>query len=58
MPRGIIVGLIPILVCRVHGERPGGPSEFYFFIACTEVNTYLEMKYFLKSDDCFMNDQK
>ena len=28
---------------------------FSFFIVCTEVNTYLAMKYFLKTDDSFMN---
>ena len=27
----------------------------FFFIACTEVNAYLAMKYFLKTDDAFMN---
>ena len=26
-----------------------------FFIACTEVNAYLEMEYFLKKDYTFMN---
>ena len=28
--------------------------SFYFFIACTEMNTYLVIKYFLKTDDNFM----
>ena len=28
---------------------------FAFFIACTEVNEYLAMKYFLKTDDTFIN---
>ena len=28
---------------------------FAFFIARTEVNAYLAMKYFLKTDDTFMN---
>ena len=28
---------------------------FSFFKACTEVNVYLAMKYFLKMDDTFMN---
>ena len=28
---------------------------FAFFVACTEVNSYLAMKYFLKTDDKFMN---
>ena len=27
---------------------------FHFFIACTEVNEYLAMKYLLKTDDIFM----
>ena len=27
---------------------------FDFFIACTEVNSYLEMKYFLKTDETLM----
>ena len=27
---------------------------FAFFISCTEVNAYLAMKYFLKTDDKFM----
>ena len=29
-----------------------------FFVACTEVNAYLEMKYFLKNDETFMNFRK
>ena len=29
-----------------------------FFIACTEVNAYMAMKYFLKMDDKFMNFRK
>ena len=28
--------------------------SFSFFIACTEVNAYLAMKYFFKTDDKFM----
>ena len=28
---------------------------FSFVIACTEVNVYLEIRYFLKNDDNFMN---
>ena len=28
---------------------------FAFFIACTEVNAYLAMKYFLKTDDKYMD---
>ena len=28
---------------------------FCFFIACTEVNAYLAMKYILKTDDKFMD---
>ena len=28
---------------------------FAFFIACTEVNAYLAMKYILKTDDKFMD---
>ena len=31
---------------------------FSLFIACTEVNAYLAMKYFLKTDDTSMNFQK
>ena len=31
---------------------------FSFFIPCTEVNAYLEMKYFLKTDDKFMDFRK
>ena len=31
---------------------------FAFFIACTEVNAYLAMKYFFKTDDKFMDFQK
>ena len=31
---------------------------FAFFIACTEVNAYLAMKYFLKRDDKFMDFQR
>ena len=25
-----MTGINPKLVCRVHGERPDGPSEFFF----------------------------
>ena len=32
--------------------------SFCFFIVCTEVNAYLDMKYFLKTDDSFMNFRK
>ena len=47
------------LVWRVNGEQPSGPSEFlFFFIAFTEVNVYLAMKYFLKTDDKFMDFRK
>ena len=28
---------------------------FAFFVACTEVDAYLAMKYFLKTDETFMN---
>ena len=28
--------------------------SFLFFISCTEVNTYLEMKYLLNMDDDFI----
>ena len=31
---------------------------FDFSIACTEVNAYLAMKYFLKTDDKFMDFRK
>ena len=31
------------------------PQFFSFLIACTEVNVYLAMKYFLKTDDTFTN---
>ena len=31
---------------------------FAFFIECTEVNAYLAMKYFLKTDDKFMDFRK
>ena len=31
---------------------------FTFFVACTEVNAYLVMKYFLKTDDKFMDFRK
>ena len=31
---------------------------FAFFIACTEVNVYLAMKYFLKMDDSFIDFQE
>ena len=31
---------------------------FAFFVAFTEVNAYLAMKYFLKTDDKFMGFQK
>ena len=50
--------LNPKLVWREHGKRPGGPSEFSFFIACTEMNAYLAMKYLLKMDDNFMKFSK
>ena len=30
-------------------------QSFSYFIACTEVNTYMGMKYFLSTDDSFMN---
>ena len=50
------MGKNPNLVWRVNGEQPGGPSEFLlFFIACTEVNAYMDMKYFLNTDDKFMD---
>ena len=49
-----MAGLNPNLVWRVYGERPGGPFEF-FFVACTEVNAYMAMKYLLKRDDKFMD---
>ena len=48
--------LNPNFFCRVHGEQPGSPYEFS--IACTEVNVYLEMKYFLNMDDKFMDFRK
>ena len=32
--------------------------SFYFFITCTEVNTYLAMEYFRKTDETFMNFKK
>ena len=33
-----------------------GPIQvFAFFISCTEVSAYLGMKYFLKTDDKFMD---
>ena len=46
-------GLCQKMVWRVHGEPPCGLYEF-FFVACTEVNSYLVMKYLLKIDDSFM----
>ena len=55
---GLMTGLSPKLVWRVHGGPPSGQPNFYFFIACTEVNAYLSMKYFLKTDDSFMNFRK
>ena len=33
-------------------------SSFSFFVECAEVDAYLAMKYFLKTDDIFMNFQK
>ena len=45
------------LVLRVNGEQPSVPSKFCFFIACTEVNAYLAIKYFLNTDDKFMDFQ-
>ena len=42
------------LVWIMHGEIPGGPSGF-FFIACTEVNAYLVMEFFIKRDGDFIN---
>ena len=33
-------------------------SSFDFFIACTDVNAYMAMKYFLKRDDKFMYFRK
>ena len=33
-------------------------TGFDLFIACTEVNKYLAMKYFLKMDETFMNFRK
>ena len=41
-------------VLRAHGEQPGGPSDFLFFIASTEVDAYMEMKYFLDTGETFM----
>ena len=32
--------------------------SFSLFVACTEVNEYLVMKYFLKRGDTFMNFPK
>ena len=32
--------------------------SFYFFMACTEMNSYLAMKYFMKTDDKFMDFRK
>ena len=54
----MMAGLNTNLVWRVNGERPGGPSEFLFFIGCTEVNVYLAMKHLLKADDKFMDFRK
>ena len=31
---------------------------FALFVACTEVNAYMQLKYFLKTDDTFMNFRK
>ena len=54
----MIAGINPNLDWRVNGKRPGGPSEFSFFIACTEMNAYMAMKYLLKMDDNFMKFSK
>ena len=32
--------------------------SFSIFVACTEVNVYLAMKYFLKTDDTFVDFRK
>ena len=42
------------LYWRMCGLSTGGKSEFSHFIACTEVNSYLCIKYFLKKDGDFM----
>ena len=51
--------LSPKLVWRVNGEQPGDPSECLLSsIACTEVNEYMAIKYFLNNDDNFTNFRK
>ena len=40
------------------GTTWGGNPSSCIFIACTEVNAYMVMKYFLKMDDSFMNFRK
>ena len=32
--------------------------SLYLFIACTEVNAYLVMLYFFKTDDKFINSRR
>ena len=55
----MMAGLNNNFVWRLNGEQIGGPSELsLFFIACTEVNAYLAMKYFLKRNDKFMDFQR
>ena len=40
-----IMEISPKLVWRFHKELTGGLSDIFFFIYCTEVNSYPVMKY-------------
>ena len=41
-----------------HGKQTGGPLGFSFFVAWTEVNSYLVIKYFHNIDEAFMSFRK
>ena len=53
-----MAGLIPKCFWRVYGEQPGGTSKFFLFIACTGMNEYIKIIYFLKNDETIKNEKK